>query len=320
MESTSFARRLNYSGKLDTLIENLCRAYGLGASTSFSVVEVGYEDYNVAIQTAQGKFFAKMFNKTRSAEDIERYVTILEKAVEAGVNHPKLFKTEAGETVYREYSVALVLMQFIEGKTFFELERAPDNKELEAILEQAAEIDSIKHKPPYLYDSWAIPNIKDMLERVRQYIQEEDLKLVQQTLALHEDVPVNELPHCFVHGDFTKANVLKANDGPIYILDFSVANWYPRIQELAVIIANLLYDPNDTRTLRQRCDAVAEGYSKFNRLSTEERNYLYAYTLAGIAMEFMGAHQEKYINGNDTAETEYWFTLGREGLRRELKQ
>jgi len=35
-------------------------------------------------------------------------------------------------------------------------------------------------------------------------------------------------------------------------------------------------------------------------------------------MEFMGAHQEKYINGNDTEETDYWLSLGREGLRTEL--
>lgn len=320
MESTPFANRLNHSGKLDAVVENLCHAYGVGSPRSFSVVEIGYEDFNVVIQTAQGKFFAKMFNKARTVEDVNRYVATLEKVVEAGVNHPELFKTKTGETVYRENSIALVLMQFVEGRTFFELERVPDDKELQAVLEQAARVNAIDYKPRYLYDSWAIPNIKDMFERVQQYIQPEDLKLVQQTLTLYKNIPADELPHCFVHGDFTKANVLRAEDGTIYILDFSVANWYPRIQELAVIIANLLYDPDDARSLRERCTAAADGYSEYIPLTAEERNHLYAYTLAGIAMEFMGAHQERYINGNDTEETEYWFTLGREGLRKELHQ
>ncbi len=63
---------------------------------------------------------------------------------------------------------------------------------------------------------------------------------------------------------------------------------------------------------------VADEYSKLNQLTLEERNHLYAYTLAGVAIEFMGSHQEKYINGNDTEETEYWLNLGREGLKREL--
>lgn len=44
------------------------------------------------------------------------------------------------------------------------------------------------------------------------------------------------------------------------------------------------------------------------------------YTLAGVTMEFMGAHQEKYINGIDTAETRYWLKLGRDGLRAAIGQ
>src|SRR3989338_4118698 len=132
MKTTPFTGRLNYPGKLDAIIERLCRAYGFGVPTTFSIVEVGYEDCNVAIQTAEGKFLAKMFNKKRTSEDVERYVSILEKAVERGVNHPELLRTEAGATVYREDGLALVLMRFIEGKTFFELERAPDSVELEA--------------------------------------------------------------------------------------------------------------------------------------------------------------------------------------------
>jgi len=35
-------------------------------------------------------------------------------------------------------------------------------------------------------------------------------------------------------------------------------------------------------------------------------------------MEFMGGHQEKFIKGNATEETEYWLNLGRSGLRKEL--
>ena len=43
-----------------------------------------------------------------------------------------------------------------------------------------------------------------------------------------------------------------------------------------------------------------------------------AYALAGVAMEFMGSHQEKFIKGNVTEETDYWLNLGRTGLRKEF--
>jgi Ser/Thr protein kinase RdoA (MazF antagonist) len=305
--------RLNYAGDLEPVIDRVCAAYDVGTPVSSSVIEVGYEDCNVIIETDQAKFVAKMLAKTRTPEDITRYATTMEKVVQAGVNHPELLTTDAGETTYSDSGVTLVLMRFVEGKSFLGLDHSPSDDERKAVLQQAAKVNGIDHEPPYLFDGWAIPNIHAMFEKVEQYIAPEDLPLVEQAIAGYDTIPTDDLPHCFVHGDFTKANVIKGEDGKIYILDFSVANRYPRIQELAVIVANLLHD-NGAETLAQKCEQVADEYSEFNPLTDQERKYLPAFALAGVAMEFMGAHQEKYINGNDTEETEYWLSLGREGL------
>lgn len=308
--------RIAFSGELTPFIAQASEAYAIGEPSSHTVIEVGYEDCNVIIETEQGKFLAKMFAKTRKPEEITRYVDIMERVVAAGVHHPELLITEQGETVFRSNDVSLVLMRFIEGQTFFELDRAPTPDERKKVLEQAAKVNTIDYEPPYLFDSWAIPNIRALFERVRQYVAPEDLVLIEQAMAAYDAIPVDELPHCFVHGDFTKTNVLKSND-EMYILDFSVANTYPRIQELAVIAANLLY-ADAAESLTARCQQVADEYSEFNELTEQERMHLPAYALAAVAMEFMGAHQEKFINGNDTNETEYWLRLGREGLRNGL--
>lgn len=309
------AGRLNYSGDLTPVIERVCETYGVGQLSASSIVEVGYEDCNVVIETEQAKFVAKMFAKTRTREDITRYTTTMGEVVQAGVHHPELLLTDTGETTYSDSGITLVLMRFVEGKSFLELDRSPTDEERKAVLEQAAKVNSIDYEPPYLFDSWAIPNIHAMLNKVNRYIAPEDLPLVEQAIAGYDAIPSDDLPHCFVHGDFTKANVIKGEDGKIYILDFSVANRYPRIQELAVIVANLLHD-NGEETLEQKCEQVADEYNHLNLLTDQERKHLPAYTLAGVAMEFMGAHQEKYINGNDTEETDYWLSLGREGLRK----
>lgn len=321
MDKKSPADRLNYKGNLNPVIQRLGNAYQIGDPTNFSVIGVGYEDCNVIVTTPKDKYVAKIFSKGRTSQDITRYSTIMEKAIEAGVNHPLLLKTPDGGIVYTDTQangISMVLMQFIPSKSFLELDRAPDPEELQRVLEQAAKINKVDYHPPYLFDSWAIPNIKVMFDKVKEFIKPEDLPLVEQTMVRYAEIPADELPHSFVHGDFTKVNVLKGDDGSVYILDFSVANWYPRIQELAVICANLLHDSHSSVPLRDRTEMVADKYSKLNPLTAEERKYLYPYTLAGVAMEFMGSHQEKYINGNDTEETEYWLNLGREGLKREL--
>lgn len=310
--------RLNYTGDLTPVIERICEAYGLGQLSASSIVEIGYEDCNVIIETDQAKFVAKMFAKTRTPEDITRYATTMEKVVQAGVHHPELLSTTTGETTFTDSGITLVLMRFVVGKSFLELDRSPSDEERRAVLEQAAKVNGIDYEPPYLFDSWAIPNIHAMFEKVKQYIAPEDLPLVEQVIAGYDAIPAADLPHCLVHGDFTKANVIKGEDGNVYILDFSVANRYPRIQELAVIVANLLHDDSE-ETLEQKCERVVDEYSEFNPLTDRERNYLPAYALAGVAMEFMGSHQEKFINGNDTEETDYWFNLGRAGLLKALK-
>ena len=310
--------RLWYYGDLDRIIDRLCQGYAIGSPKQYHVVEVGYEDCNIIIDTGKIRYLAKIFSKNRTPTNIKRYSTIIQKVVETGIHHPKLLKTKRGEITYSDQGITLVLLQFAEGKTFLELDRAPNSNELKAILEQAAKINSINYKPAYLFDSWAIPNIESMFDRTKKFIDKKDLALVKQAIAGYKSIPSATLPHCFVHGDFTKANVVKGKDRNIYILDFSVANWYPRIQELAVITANLTYDKNSSSTLQQRCERIASEYSQFNQLTVKECLHLPAYAIAGIAMEFMGSHQEKFINGNDTKETAYWLRLGQDGLRKAL--
>lgn len=312
------AGRLNYTGDLTPIVERACEAYGVGSLVSQSIIPVGFEDCNVIIETDQAKFVAKMFAKFRTPEDIDRYKAIMQRVVEAGVSHPELMTIKGDELVYSDSGVSMVLMRFIEGKSFYELERVPNDQERRAIIEQAAKVNNIDYKPPYLFDSWAIPHIHEMLDKVRQFVQPEDMELVEQALARYDAIPVKELPHCFVHGDFIKTNIMLGDDGQIYILDFSVANTYPRIQELAVIAANLLHDEGDM-TLEQKCQLVADEYSEFSPITDEERKYLPDYALVGATMEFLGGHQEKFINGNDGEETDFWLNLGRNGLRRALQ-
>jgi Ser/Thr protein kinase RdoA (MazF antagonist) len=304
--------RLEYDGDFSDVVNDLADLYEIGKVTAFDAIEIGYEDCNVAIETDSGKYVAKIFAKTRSEQDVERYSAIMQRVVNAGVSHPGLLSTSEGDLVARVKGLSAVLMTFVDGKTFYELDRAPNELELQEVIKQTKKINAIEYRPEYLFDSWAIPNIREMLEKVRQFVVTDDLVLAEEAVKRFEEIPLDDLPHAFVHGDLTKANVMKTKDGKICVFDFSVANWYPRIQELAVIAANLLHDEASNRTLQENCEIVADLYGS---LTYEERKHLPAYALAGVAMEFLGAHQEKYINGIDTEETEYWMNLGREGLR-----
>lgn len=322
LEKQSPLDRLNYKGNIKDIVENLCVVYRVGKLVDYEVIGIGYEDCNIIVETETGKYVAKVFSKERSPEIVDRYIEVMKNVLAAGVHHPELIKTLGGGVVHtleEDNSVKMVLMKFVEGKTFFDMDRKPDEQELDDILKEIAKISEVTYRPTFLFDSWAILNIEAMFEKVKRYILPEDVLLVEKVIERFKEISIDELPHGFVHGDFTKTNVIKSTDGKIYIIDFSVSNWYPRIQELAVVCANLLYSETEPTTLTERVNLVIERYGKTKTLTDAEKENLYAYALAGVAMEFMGAHQEKFIKGNNTSETDYWLNLGRNSLRSELE-
>lgn len=313
--------RINYSGDISQVIKRLSNAYDIGDVIDFSIIEIGFEDCNIIVTTKKEKYVVKIFSKERTEEDILRYSKIMEEAFKSGANHPELLKTVEGNLVFSDSQVnniSMVLMKFINGKTFLETNSTPDIEDLKNIINQVIKKSEIEYKPPYVFDSWAIPNIEEVFNEIKNDLSSDDRHLLEKVIDLYLDIPINELPHCFVHGDITKVNVLKGGDGILYILDFSVSNWYPRIQELAVISANLLYSENDSKTLKDRVDLVVSEYERLSTLSADEKLYLYNYSLAGVAMEFMGAFREKFIKGNASEETDYWLNLGRDSLKKEF--
>lgn len=317
MTKNIFQNRINYSGDLKILIKKICDFYNVGKLKSFSIIQTGFEDCNIILETEKGKFVAKIFAKYRKKEDIARYANIMQEVFEARINHPKLFKNIKNKIVSKIDKISLVLMEFC-GKTFFELNRVPNESELDRIVKIASKINKTNYKPKYIYDSWAIPNIIKVYEKVKKYLSLEDSKMIEQVLEKYKKIPLNLLKKCFVHGDLTKANLLKDEKGKIYAIDFSVSNYYPRIQEIAIIVANLLHDEKNEASLSKRIDIVKKLYNKYNPLTKIEEENLYSYSLAGIAMELLGAYHERYIFKNDIEETDYWLKLGRDGLKKEL--
>lgn len=302
--------RINHNSNLDTILTDACAAYQLTNLAGESVITVGYEDCNVVIDTDQGRFLAKLFSKERSLVDIKRYTNIVSRVVEAGVNHPKPLLNNDGKMVYRRSGVSLMIQEYIEGATFYEHHRDPNDSELDLITEQAAKINNIDYRPPFYEDSWAVLSINKMFEKVQPAVEPDDRQLLQKAVAIYNKIPVDRLPHAFVHGDMISTNVIKGRDGKVHIIDFSVANYYPRIQELAVMATSLLQNSS----LKQRCERILESYEKFAPLQSIEKKYLFDYAIAAAAMEVIGACDEKYFKRNSSSENDHWLNSGRSTL------
>ncbi len=239
-------------------------------------------------------------------------------AIRQGVNHPKLLKSNQGFLYMNNIGgtkLRLCVMDFIEGKDFFNLNEKPTIDELKTLAKQAALINMMNIKPKHIYDSWAIVNFIQEFERKRKYISKDDLKYLEPLLKDFKEMNIEGLPHCFVHGDIISTNVIRDKDGNLWIIDFSVGNYYPRIQELAVLACDLCFDLKDKEKGESNFKTVLSEYQKVIKLTKEELRVLPTYIKLAHAMHVICASYEKFAKGNTTRENEYFLSHGRAGLR-----
>jgi len=317
----TYLERINYNGDFSDIVSIVCKDYNIGSCVSYGIVTMGYEDLNVIIQTNKGKYFAKFFASDRDAKECKRYVDVMLKVLAAGVSHPKLYKSQQGylHTIKIGLNtVRLCLMEYIEGKTFYELGINPTSSEIKFLANQAAVINQIAFKPKFIYDQWAIMNFRKEYGKKGKYLSDVDKELVYPLYEKFLKFNADELPHCFVHGDILKTNVLKASDGRLYILDFAVSNYYPRIVELSVFFCFFLNKKGFPKTEKMFKVALAE-YRKTIKLTAAEIAALPFFLDLAHAMHILEANYQKIVKNNMSAENNYWLELGRIGLKHQIK-
>lgn len=322
MGMTDFQKRIKYKGSSKKLFKQVADDYNFGDYLSSKEISLGYEDYNVVLDTSTGKYFVKFFADFRSKEDCQRYVDTMLVVLKAGIKHPRLLQSNQGylhELTLEEETVWLCVLEFIEGKSFYELGEQPTQKELLFLAEQAALINQIDLKPEPVYDSWACVNFVKEFNKKKQYLEKDDLKMIEPLAKKIAGFDLHSLPFAFVHGDIIKTNVMRDANGEIYVLDFSVSNWYPRIQELAVLFCDLFYNEDNPSNFPELFKKGIATYQKIQLLTPKELDILPTYTQVAHAMHIVCPTYEREVNNNHTKENDRWLELGQRGLKYSLE-
>lgn len=321
--------RTEYDGPAEPVLERAAIEFGLGAISDHGLLTGGYEDVNYRIETDEGEFVVKIFAREYpdSHLRVARYAGILDDVDKSDVNHPKVHARQGyhkgtARLVYpdRESGLKMVAMDYVPGQTFYERGSAPAADELPDVIEQAAKIHAIGRHVHPIADSWALQNLSREFAKAQSAdtIPKRDGKyrrIVERTVAQLSLSDENVLPHTFVHGDMTRHNVIAGDDGKLYVLDFAVANWRPRIQELAVIASTLVHDADNEVPVGELAALIADVYDSAapQKLTLIERRTVGLYAEAVLASTYLGALRVRAESGN-SEETSNWLALARLGL------
>lgn len=319
LNDQGFQKRIGYLGDLKPLLSKVCASYQIGDYLTHSVILMGYEDLNLIVETSRQKFFVKIFAKFRDGENCQRLIDIIIAARHVGVDQPEIYPSYDGKFLYKTdingTPIRLCVMQYINGKTFYESESKPNEKEAKAIIEDAVKINSIYLKPSFVYDSWAIVNFLKEYGQKKQYLEENEKLIMDKLAEEFSSLSIQDLPHCFVHGDLIKTNIMRDNDTDhLYILDYSVANLYPRIQEIAVLLCDFLFDKDNLSDFGKVYEMTINEYQKHDKLEEVELKTLPLFVKLAHAMHVLCATYEKKVKNNQTKENDYFMKLGRIGL------
>lgn len=317
----SLRKRINYQGEFEELLTDVTTSYGLGTFISFEPMILGIEDLNLKLITSKGKYFVKIFNEKRDNPECLRLINIVKMCLDNGVAHPEFLKRSEGyifRNQYEQFNIRLAVFEFIEGKTFYELKRNPTTSELKEIIKMTAKVNEIDYKTAYLYDEWATVNFPTEYKKVKKHLTEAEKKIFDNLQDQLEKVNIKSLSHSLVHGDLISTNIIKGKE-KIYFVDFSAANYYPRIVELAVIMSDIMFDPTGKVTVQKYYDLLTTEYQKYIKLTKEDLGALPLFIKLAHAMNYLGAIREKNKGKNKSEENEYWMKLGKKGLDATLK-
>lgn len=288
--------------------DSICEEYGFGKFKSYMVVTKGYEDFNFILTAEKGKYFVKLFSKQRKEEDCRRIARLMELLIENKVHHPPLYKTKSGSSLHEikvdEVKVLLCVMEYIDGKDFFELKVTPSQKEIQQLAIDLAHVNSLSfpEEIPHLYDSWAIPNFEREYEKKKEHLEETEREILDPILTKFRAIPFDDLPQALVHGDVLPFNVIRDKKGILWIVDFSVANIYPRLLEIAIIATHLLFDTNSKDNTSKNFKTFIDEYTKYIELTEDEIKYLPVFIECSYAIEFMNTVYEKRVRNNKSEE------------------
>ena len=314
----TFKERINLDFPLEVLSKDVCKEYDLGTFVDNKLIEIGYEDYNYILTTSKGKFVVKVFSNLRTDEDCQNLADRGSAPHKYGFSCPKIYEANGKNllvTTLNNVKFRLLVMEYINGKDFFTLNELPTLDDLKLIGEETAKLNQIDFRPPFIYDSWAIINFEKEYKHNIKYIKDESKLLIDKAYKEFKAIDFSKLKYGYVHGDIIETNVLRDENKKLWFIDFSVANYLPRIIDLAITICDLCLDLDDANQSVVRTKTYLLAYEKLYPLTDYERQCLKIAIKCHQAITVLETTREKVEENNDSIENQKFLEKGEQGLK-----
>lgn len=307
-----FFERIDVNTSLSEIAREVCSKCNIEDYISSQIVGVGYEDFNFIIETKNQKYFVKIFHKGRTSQDCSNYMDRINLSNRIDINTPKTICFDSIKIDDKD--LKFVVFEYINGKSFLDLGQMPNKIEIKEIIRQMANIHRAELKSDFIYDTWTITNFENEFNSKGKYLKDDYYEKFKELVDKFKKVDLSKLPYSFVHGDIISSNVIKDEDNRLWIIDFAVSNYLPRIIDLVVTGDNLCLDPNSKENTIKNFKLIVSEYEKYNKLTDYEKQIIPLFYDIGNAMGILQINAIKQ-DGEYSEEDEYWLKVSEQGLK-----
>ena len=334
--------RVKFNEKdLNDILNIIISDYKFAEIKSYKVIETGYEDFNVYLETLNNKYVVKFFSNERTIDNINHYIKIVDLiAKQDYLNIPKVYKNKNGNLEEMDFNgnkIYCFVMEYINGNTIYELNKNIDLKAIIKIVFDILKYNCVnKELKDYLnssdakkfkqYDMWSYENFLEEYNDKKKYLNAEDNELIKPIVSYYSDMinrykkydekfknqPVMP-PYMSAHNDFISTNIiLKDNTEPFYI-DFSVSSVALNFVDIAIFGCDTVL----------KKDITSEEYANYLKIISYilYRTHIMEYNLYPTAVavqhaiHILIANYYKVHEDVDSAENDYFLNLGRIGIK-----
>lgn len=317
LKNDRYYSRIDEIENINIISELVCKEYNLGILKDTFVIEIGYEDFNSIITTSKGKYLMKIFRNSRNDQEVLECINRSWKAEQNNVQTPKIYKNSKNEIVtivnYKKSRFRISVIEYIDGENFFDLNRKPTSQELEKIVNIASNLNKIDYKPNFIYDTWAITSFCNEFEKKSKYLDTKYLNMIKPIYDKFNKFDYEKLPKAFVHGDMMSTNLMLDKDDKIWVIDFSVANYTARLNEIVVICDDVALIQDNKIESENRIKIAFEQWCKeIEAIQLEKDSFKMLFEVAN-AINVLNPLYE-IATGNDSEETKMHLNAGIFGL------
>ncbi|MDO4742278.1 MAG: phosphotransferase [Candidatus Saccharibacteria bacterium] len=314
-QSSLFDERIGLNTNLEDISKQICIKYRLGQFVSNKLIKIGYEDYSYVLTASGGRYCVKIFNRAKSKQEINGYLDTIKKVATSKLRTPRPLFIENDilfHLTYKNVSYNICVFEYIDGQTYFELGRKPSESEIKKIARQTAIINELDIRPNPVYDSWSPLNFKEEYRQKRGYVPNEYKEKFDSLLADFDKIDFIKLPRSFIHGDIVSTNVMVDKDGEIWIIDFTVSGYLPRIIELAILACDICLNRDSKQKTYSNISLLLDEYDRLIPLTDYERQVFSEFYKLTNAMHIL---QTYFLagQGKNSKENEYYLAEGKIG-------